>query len=97
MPANIVQINGSDEHEWIVSDSKMDGLIAFLDAIGERVWLLCDSDVADQYRTKTVVTNGEWSPWQEMPADLKGKRTYPAFANMVQHRCRKESKGARDE
>ena len=89
MPSNIVKINGAEDLEWIVGDSNMDGLIAVLDAMGERSWVLCDSDVADQFRVRTTFTGGDWSDWQEMPDDLKGKRTYPGFADMVQHRCHK--------
>ena len=84
MPANTVKINGSNDHEWVVPDSKMDSLIAILDAVGERTWVLCDSDVADEYRV--LALNGEWSEWRAMPEELKGNRTYPGLASMIQHR-----------
>lgn len=68
-------------YEWL-SDRGM--LIPAIEA----EWLKCDSDVADQYRLKTTLTLGEWGPWEDMPADLKGKPTYPAFCELVDHRCR---------
>jgi len=37
MPSNIIEINYSKELSWTVVDSKMVGLIAYLDGIGERV------------------------------------------------------------
>ena len=36
MPSNFIQINYSDELSWQVGDSKMGGLIAYLDKIGYR-------------------------------------------------------------
>ncbi len=36
MPGNIVQINGSDELEWYVGDSKMEKLLAWLNEHGSK-------------------------------------------------------------
>lgn len=34
MPGNVVRINNSDKLEWYVGDSKMEGLIKFLNKVG---------------------------------------------------------------
>ena len=34
MPANIITLNGSGDHEWVVPDSKMDELIKWLNDNG---------------------------------------------------------------
>ncbi len=36
MPGNTVRINGADDMEWYVGDSKMDVLLAVLNAVGKR-------------------------------------------------------------
>jgi hypothetical protein len=86
MPTNIITVNNAEELEWTVSDSKMPAILSVLDAIGERTWLLCDSDVADEFRI--MQRSGEWSDWLPMPDDLKGKTLYNGFSDIVQHRCR---------
>ena len=91
MPGNLVNINNTDE--WYVGDSRMPELIAALERIGGRTgdnpkWELCDSDVADQFRIRTIYSGGVWGPWTEMPEDLKGRRLYNGFDHMVQHRCK---------
>lgn len=37
MPGNIVKINGSDDFEWYVGDSKMEEIIAFLNENGSKL------------------------------------------------------------
>jgi len=34
MPSNIITINGSDDHEWVVPDSEMDELLKWLEQHG---------------------------------------------------------------
>ena len=93
MPGNLVTVNNCDEMEWYVGDSMLDAVVGVLDAMGTRLhdgepWVQCDSDVAEQFRLRTVFSGGEWGAWKEMPEDLKGRRLYNGFAHMVEHRCR---------
>ena len=99
MPGHLITINNNDEMEWYVGDSKIDALITTLDELGRRTsggapsetsWTLCDSDVAEQFRIRTVFSAGKWSPWQDMPHGLKGHSLWYQGGKdrMVEHRRR---------
>jgi len=55
MPSNIIKINHSDELIWVVGDSKMDNLIAYLNEIGDKEEIISDvsssscSQISDQF------------------------------------------------
>lgn len=45
MASNAISINGSSEMTWIIPDSKMEGLIEYLNSIGTKTkWIITSED-----------------------------------------------------
>ena len=52
MSGNTVKINNSDLYEWYVGDSKIDDVVAYLDANGNRIRVVTECSDEEQTNTK---------------------------------------------
>ena len=85
-----------EEHGLILVETEMHDIMAACKEVEKRLrdeapaleeWEECSAREADQFSVRTVFTDGIWSPWQDVPSDMRGKQT--GFSDLIRHRRRK--------